>query len=700
MPLTPFIDRVRRASRRSPRYIARRLGEMVALRLRRPWSHIYPHLVTPARIAAAAGAPSVDALWTMQQRVPFFLSPADREGWSAAFRARYPDGPAAVVAAADRVLRHEFDLLGSGHVTLGTSLPWHSDFKTGREWPTQYSPDIEYAELDRPTDVKVPWELNRCQHFAVLGEAYWLTGDERYAQEFVNEVQDWIARNPLDHGVNWVCAMDVALRAVSWVWGFYLMSDSAACAGEAFRGAFLCALHLHGEHVATHIERSDVNGNHYLCDAVGLVFLGSFFRSTAKGREWLETGRGMAAAEIFNQTSEDGVDFEKSTAYHRLVLEAFLTCGVLLDRHGEPFAPDWRSRLERMVEFVEAYVKPDGGLPLVGDADDGRIQKLGTQPINDHRYLLAAGAVLFGRADFKRSAGKFADESFWLLGPSGAAAFDEIEQTAPAPRSRAFPDGGFYVLRSDRAHVFVDCGEVGMHGRGGHGHNDILGFELWLDGTNFITDCGAYLYTASREWRNRFRSTAFHNVVQVDGEELNRFISPDNLWQFHDDARPQDVVWERGTGVDYFRGSHTGYLRLTPPVAITREIALVTDGPDVIVRDTVGGEGTRELVWRFHLGRLVEAEIAGGGVRLSSPGGEAWLQLVGGPGDLTTTIESGWSSPSYGVRDEIRVVVMRVKTAIPQVATFRFGRGCLPIGRLDELAAVLPSQSSVQTVGI
>jgi hypothetical protein len=697
--LTQFFDRVRRASKRSPRYIARRLGEMGALRLRRPWSQVYPHLVTPARVAAAAGAASIDALWIAQQRVSFFLSPADREGWAAAFRARYPDEVTAVTEAADRVLRHEFDLLGSGCVSLGPNLPWHRDFKTGREWPVQYSPDIEYAELDRPTDVKVPWELSRSQHFAALGEAYWLTGDERYAQEFVSEVQDWIARNPWDRGVNWACAMDVALRAVSWIWGFYFMSGSAACTGEAFRGAFLRALYLHGEHVATHIERSDVNGNHYLCDAVGLVFLGSFFCSTAKGIRWLETGREMIAAEMFNQTSEDGVDFEKSTAYHRLVLEAFLTCGVLLERNGQPFTPDWQSRLQRMLEFVDAYVKPDGRVPLVGDADDGRIQKLGTQPINDHRYLLSSGAALFGRADFKRTAGQFADESFWLLGPAGAAAFDGIAPVAPPSQSRAFPAGGFYVLRSDRAHVFVDCGEVGMHGRGGHGHNDILGFELWLDGMNLVTDCGAYLYTASREWRNRFRSTAFHSVVQVDGEELNRFVAPDNLWQLHDDARPEDVVWEWGAGVDYFRGSHTGYLRLIPPVTVMREIALIKDGPDVIVRDTVGGAGTRELVWRFHLDPSLAAEIVSGGVRLSASGREAWLELVTGPPDLAMTIETGWLSPSYGVRAETRVVVMRVRAALPQGVTFRLGLVRLAINQLHELAAMLPSAASVETVG-
>ena len=37
-------------------------------------------------------------------------------------------------------------------------------------------------------NVKVPWELSRCQHFTALGQAYWLTGDERYAREFVDGV--------------------------------------------------------------------------------------------------------------------------------------------------------------------------------------------------------------------------------------------------------------------------------------------------------------------------------------------------------------------------------------------------------------------------------------------------------------------------------------------------------------------------------
>jgi hypothetical protein len=668
-----FLQRVRRASSRSPRYLAGRLLEAGRARSRRPWATIYPHLLTERSVVKAAGAESIDALWTSLEKNPFFINSADRVRRTEAFRARYPDAAASIVEAAERFVGHEFDLLGSGSVSLGRSLPWHTDFKACRDWPLQYASDIDYMELDRPTDVKVPWELSRCQHFTTLGQAYWLTGDQRYAQEFAAEIEDWIARNPWGYGVNWACAMDVALRAANWIWGFHFFAGSAACQSPQFRGAFVRALYLHGSYIATHLERGDINGNHYLCDGVGLIFVGTFLRATSSGRRWLEQGKAIVADEIFNQTATDGVDFEKSTAYHRLVLEAFLTSHLLLQLHGEPLSAAWVDRLERMIEFVEAYTKPDGTIPLIGDADDGRIQKLGGQRINDHRYLLSAGAVLFGRGDFKRAAGCFRDEAFWLLSAGAGEKFDALETATTALTSKAFHDGGFYVLRSDRAHVIVDCGDVGMHGRGGHGHSDITSVEVWLDGMNLVTDCGAYLYTASRESRNAFRSTAYHNVVQVDGEELNRLISPDHLWQLRDDARPYDVSWAWGELQDCFRGGHTGFARLDPPVLVTREVFLNRESPEVFVRDAVQGGGRPELVWRFHFDPHVDVAIDGRDVKLSHAGRESWLQIVDAPDDLTLLVDSGWVSPSYGVKTPIHVLIMRSRAGLPVTASVRFG---------------------------
>jgi hypothetical protein len=664
--------RVGRALRRPPRYIAWRLLDAARRRARRPWSLVYPRLLTERALLFALRAPDVDRLWDDLASQPFFIDSRQRASTATAFGRQHADSCDDLVRRADAILRHEFDLLGSGPQRLGPALPWHTDFKTGREWPLAYCTDIEYSELDRPSDVKVPWELSRCQHFARLGQAYWITGADRYAAEFVAEITDWIDANPFARGVNWACAMDVALRAVSWIWGFHFFADSAACRDRVFRGRFLRALYLHGEFVVKHLEKADLNGNHYLCDGVGLVFLGCFFRHSRAARSWLALGRTIVEGEIFTQTTPDGVDFEQSIAYHRLVLEAFLTSYLLLRRHGlDPPEECWK-RLERMCEFVEAYTKPNGNAPLIGDSDDGRIQVLGVQPNNDHRYLLSTAAVVFGRGDFKASAARCWEETFWLLGVQAADRFLRMPSSDAPRESVAFGSGGVYVLRTRHAHLVIDCGEVGFGGRGGHGHNDILSFELFLNGFNVVTDCGAYVYTASREWRNRFRSTAFHNTVQIDGEELNRFIGPDALWQLRYDAKPAAAVMHAGDLVDVFRGAHRGYERLSPPVSHTRRFAVDRREPRVLIQDQIGGEGRHELVWRFHFDPSVSAAVEGYDVCLSSNDSNVWLMPVDSGIPLSLSLEDGWVSPSYGVKVPAKIAVWRGTVPIPFGASFMF----------------------------
>src|SRR5207248_9247348 len=121
--------------------------------------------------------------------------------------------------------------------------------------------------------------------------------------------------------------------------------------------------------------------------------------------------------------------------------------------------------------------------------------------------------------------------------------------------------------------------------------------------------------------RNRFRSTEFPKAGQVDDEEINRRISPDRLWQSCDDARPRDVAWRFDAHADYFCGSHDGYGRLTPPVIVTREVLLVKEMGDVIVRDKVEERESvqereafsraRRITSRFHLDPAVTPTVCG-----------------------------------------------------------------------------------------
>jgi uncharacterized heparinase superfamily protein len=233
-------------------------------------------------------------------------------------------------------------------------------------------------------------------------------------------------------------------------------------------------------------------------------------------------------------------------------------------------------------------------------------------------------------------------------------------------------------MRGKTGHLIVDCAEVGMRGRGGHGHNDVLSFELFLNGINVVTDCGAYLYTASREWRNRFRSTAFHNTVQVDDEELNRFLHPNELWRLRYDGVPAGISWQPGAEQDYFRGSHRGYERLSNPVVHTREILFHKTVGGVALRDSFTGTGRHRFVWRFHLDPAVRPEPEADGLRLAGSGPAVWLWPLGLPPTASLRIEPGWVSPSYGTKLSTSVVVLELTAEPPLALGWLFAGAPLP----------------------
>ncbi|MBD3232567.1 MAG: hypothetical protein GF315_02475 [candidate division Zixibacteria bacterium] len=88
----------------------------------------------------------------------------------------------------------------------------------------------------------------------------------------------------------------------------------------------------------------------------------------------------------------------------------------------------------------------------------------------------------------------------------------------------AYPDSGIYIFRSDRVHLTICATPNGQEGFGGHAHNDKLSFELNLDSEDVIVDPGSYIYSASSERRNQFRSVKSHSTIIVDGEEQNRWM--------------------------------------------------------------------------------------------------------------------------------------------------------------------------------
>jgi len=228
-------------------------------------------------------------------------------------------------------------------------------------------------------------------------------------------------------------------------------------------------------------------------------------------------------------------------------------------------------------------------------------------------------------------------------------------------------------MRNLRDHVFIDCGPVGLGGLGGHGHNDSLSFEAVLDGVHLATDCGAYLYTASYEERNRFRSTAYHNTPQIDGEEINRFIGPDYLWSFHYDAVPEVREWRPAAEQDLFCGTHRGYRRLKDPVTPVRTVVLDHGDHVLGVRDSFEGSGPHSIEVPLHLAPGVEpVEDGNGKLLLRARGREFALNWASASGwDLI--IKAARVSPSYGCVTPARKLVWRHAGALPDALVVVIG---------------------------
>jgi Heparinase II/III N-terminus/Heparinase II/III-like protein len=598
----------------------------------------------------ATSAEDIDLLWDRLGARPYVAWIGGDDN-AVLHRIHCPEDGERILEAAERALAHRIDILGSGDIGLGAKIDWHKDYKSGFSWRLGCARRLDYNNPGRPSDVKVPWEISRLQWLIPVGQAYVITGENRYAEAVRDILEDWIAQNPYGGSVNWACTMEVALRIIMWSWFFHVFWKSAAWQDREFRTRFLCSLFLHGRYTERYLEYSDVNGNHCTADATGLVFAGLFFEVGRAAQRWHRLGWNILQEELPHQVYPDGVDFEASVAYHRLVLELFLLAALYRRAHGLPVPVAYRERLIAMARFVMAYSRPDGTVPLWGDADDARVLPLGGQRINDHRYLLGLVGRGLDVPDLSAGFSGPRDEVFWLLGPTACADLPNTQRAQVQPDSRAFPQSGFFVLRNDRDHIFIDCGPVGLAGRGGHGHNDCLSFEAVLDDTHLITDCGAYVYTACYAERNSFRSTAYHNTPQVNCEEINRFVRPDDLWRLHNDARPEVYRWECGPHQDVFEGGHTGYCRGSANIMPIRALALDHRRHGLALFDRFQTKGMKqvELEIPLHVAVGVDVEEDGRGGLILGAGNSRFRLEWFGVGTWCLEIRKARVSPTYGV---------------------------------------------------
>jgi hypothetical protein len=535
-----------------------------------------------------------------------------------------------------------------------TPIDWQLDFKSGYRWnATEWSFDIQYGNI-KGADIKVPWELGRMQHLVWLALAFALNqkkkndgdidnennifDDNIYVKEFKNEVLDFIASNPPRYGVQWMCSMDIGIRAVNWLIAYDIFKGSGVDFDEEFEQIFLDSIIHHANHLTNNLEwSSGMRGNHYFTNIASLLIISSYLNTNEITNSWLA----FAIQELINETEiqflSDGGNFEKSVAYHLYVVEVLLMSLSFLSslnkdklnslntiRYVDLFSnkklfqyekqkfkiennkiilpKTFWERFASILQFTISIVNQTGKTIQIGDNDSGQLIKF--LPKNNYSkdvfynelsdYSLKVLSLISGflnteycyyfpenvvsKMSFYKNIISFIKSD--VLDLQTINEFSEdisnnlFDNKNEDMTAISFPEFGLYINKSPIYDTYIKCGSLGQNGKGGHSHNDNLSICMIVKNSEVFVDPGTYNYTALPEKRNLYRSTQMHNTLEIAGYEQNDWLNNSK-----DDLFWFHKIKSRGRVLEFseriFVGEHFGYPK-THKRIVTFEKSFIT----------------------------------------------------------------------------------------------------------------------------
>ncbi len=290
----------------------------------------------------------------------------------------------------------------------------------------------------------------------------------------------------------------------------------------------------------------------------------------------------------------DGVHRERSTHYHFIALRSFVGARENCRRFGVALPAGFDERLTLACEFARDCRRPDGTIPALSDSDTG-----------DYDELLVLAGRLLSR--------------------------DDLLDGEP----NTYADGGYAIQRRDDRYLILDCGPLGD---GGHGHYDALSVEAWAGGSALVLDPGRFTYAEGEpNLRHWFRGTAAHNTVCVDGADQTPY------------ARGRSSL--PSAEARLLRASADELVaEVRSPVyeAIHRRRVIFVHRRCWLIEDVLTGERPHRYDLRWHL--------TPGRVQLWANGVTTPAVAITILGARSISLEDGWVSPRYGIREAAPVV--------------------------------------------
>lgn len=244
--------------------------------------------------------------------------------------------------------------------------------------------------------------------------------------------------------------------------------------GQEFKEKVYCELYSQYQCIAANQEKH-LLANHYFEDLKALIVAAYLFKDDQKLKGYLKDFKKQCDEQIL----KDGVHYELSLMYHKLILEDVMRIAMLAKLPDFPKC-DWLfPMIQKMTDAIYSLENGMGRTPLFNDAGDNVAKTC--------KQLCSAAEKQF---DIK-----------------------------PILKD-AFKESGYYKLYDGNRALIFDAGKIGVDYQPAHGHCDCLSFELSISGEPLFVNSGTYEYQGNL--RKYFRKTCAHNTVEIDGHEQSQ----------------------------------------------------------------------------------------------------------------------------------------------------------------------------------
>jgi hypothetical protein len=481
----------------------------------------------------------------------FYFAPADAASYGTYITTNIGDG--GIVARADDVKAHLF--------------PQQSD---ATSFTVQLPADIDWDDTAPSSNPEFIHALNRHGFWTDLAQAFRFNGSSTYVAEMINQLSSWSQQFPTvgepstfsaNDKKGWL--LDTAIRVEAWSWAYFTVLASGAWSKEA-NSLFLYKLQQQGTYMAT-ATPYPVEDNRSINLAKALTMVGTAFLELGTIGNWRTVGQTRLEKGIDGQFYNDGSHREQSPGYASGIIEDVLEVKHLYSENAITWPSAYDAKLNNALDAYYQFLSPNGTRPAIGD----------TYRNSSVTIFLKANLV---QGVTTYPAAKPRGRDVWLFGPSTVDPHLGNPGNPPLGdrgTSRGLTDSGNYILRSgsaaDARQIIFDAGPKG----GGHGHFDLLNFELFGYGVPLIADPGLLRYdnSADRQWAV---STPAHNTISVDGASHGTLEGAN-----HPGIRVDK--WEVTPSYAQVTAHHFGYGYLSGRPVVARSIWYDFDGTMIVV---------------------------------------------------------------------------------------------------------------------